>query len=147
MPDNSPNSSDVVTRFKALFNSVEPGALPDLASVYRSDIHFQDPFTDIRGIDGLSDYFGNAYCNVLYCRFEFAGTMTTGDQLALPWVMNLKHKKLAGGELVRVQGMSHLKIRQDRVIYHRDYFDAGQLLYENVPVLGSAVRFLRRYAA
>ncbi|HCW90926.1 MAG TPA: transcriptional regulator, partial [Marinobacter sp.] len=33
-----------------------------------------------------------------------------------------------------------------RIGYHRDYFDAGQLLYENVPVLGRMIRWIRGQA-
>lgn len=141
------HESAVVERFRALFNSIDPKDLPDLGTVYHPEVHFQDPFTEVDGLDALSRYFRSAYCNVLHCRFEFGPAFGTGTQQALPWTMNLRHKKLAGGQLVRVQGISHITVMDDRVVFHRDYFDAGQLLYENVPLLGPAVRLLRRYAA
>lgn len=149
MPPEShpPDDRAAVARFKDFFNGIEPGMLPDLTPVYGSDIHFQDPFTEVQGLADLNRYFRNAYSNVLHCRFDFGANVGSGDQQALPWVMSLRHRKLAGGQLVRVDGMSHIAISEDRIIFHRDYFDAGQLLYENVPVLGSAVRLLRRYAA
>lgn len=134
-------------RFKAFFNSIEPNALPDLATVYTADVHFQDPFTEAHGRDALTAYFHSAYSNVLQCRFEFGASFGSETQQALPWTMNLRHRKLAGGQLVQVHGLSHIVIQADCIAFHRDYFDAGELLYENVPVLGSAVRLLRRYAA
>jgi len=30
------------------------------------------------------------------------------------------------------------------VIYHRDYFDMGAFVYENIPVLGSVVRYTKK---
>lgn len=141
------HETDVADRFKALFNSMEADSLPDLGSVYGSAVHFQDPFTEVHGLDALEHYFRGAYSNVLHCRFEFGPGIGSAEQQALPWVMNLRHKRLNGGQLVLVNGISHITIQGERVVFHRDYFDAGQLLYENVPVLGSAVRLLRRYAA
>ena len=32
----------------------------------------------------------------------------------------------------------------DKVYRHRDYFDAGALLYEHVPLLGRVIRWLKR---
>jgi hypothetical protein len=33
------------------------------------------------------------------------------------------------------------------VVRHRDYFDAGALLYQHVPVVGSMIRWLHRRIA
>jgi hypothetical protein len=54
--------------------------------------------------------------------------------------MDVRHRRL--GE-VRLPGASHL--RYDRLITaHRDYFDAGAMLYERLPLLGPLVRAVRR---
>ena len=140
-------SADTLERFKALFNRLGPEDQGGLAEVYAPDIQFQDPLTEVIGLEALKSYFSGAYENVLSCQFDYGPAMGDDHSIALPWVMHLRHRKLASGREVRVEGMSHLRIRQDRIVYHRDYFDAGQMLYENVPVLGSAVRWLRRYAA
>jgi hypothetical protein len=40
--------------------------------------------------------------------------------------------------------VSHLELAADaRVIYHRDYWDAAEELYENVPLLGGFMRWLK----
>jgi limonene-1,2-epoxide hydrolase len=44
---------------------------------------------------------------------------------------------------LEVQGISHLKFLENQVIYHRDYFDLGEMVYEHVPVLGKIVRFIK----
>ena len=44
-------------------------------------------------------------------------------------------------------GISRLTIAEGRVLHHRDYFDAGELLYENLPLLGSAIRLVRNFAS
>ena len=52
--------------------------------------------------------------------------------------MSYRHPRLAGGGLIRVDGCSHL-LWWDKVYRHRDYFDAGNLLYEHLPLLGAAI--------
>ena len=66
-----------------------------------------------------------------------------------PWTMTLTAEGLNGGEPVSVIGISHLTFdeKTDLVIYHRDYFDMGAFIYEQVPVLGSIVRMIKRKLA
>jgi ketosteroid isomerase-like protein len=140
-------SAEAVCRFRELFNQMSSRALGELDLVYGQDIEFTDPFTSVKGLEALREYFDGAYANVIECHFEFGDTILEGDSACLTWVMNLRHKRIRRGELIRVDGISHLRLKDDRIILHRDYFDAGQLLYENLPVLGGAVRWLRKYAA
>ena len=44
-----------------------------------------------------------------------------------------------------IRGVSHLRFGDDgKVTYHRDYWDTGEELYGKLPLIGGAVRFLRR---
>ncbi len=142
-----PEPEQVIERFRQLFNRMSARELGDLGQVYSEDVRFTDPFKTVTGLEELHEYFAGAYANVIDCRFEFGSTVCDGSEACLTWVMKLRHKRIRGGELIQVDGISHLKVDNDRIILHRDYFDAGQLLYENLPVLGSAVRWLRRYAS
>jgi len=36
---------------------------------------------------------------------------------------------------------------EDKIVEHRDYFDAGELFYENVPILGGIIRTLKKKIA
>ncbi|WP_336366543.1 nuclear transport factor 2 family protein [Marinobacter sp. C2H3] len=135
-----------VQRFEALFNQLDKGNLSRLQEVYSEDVRFQDPFSQVEGLDALTHYFAGAYGNVISCRFEFAAPVISRSDVAIPWVMVLRHKRIRGGEEIRVDGMSQLKIRDDRVCYHRDYFDAGQLLYEHLPAVGRVIRWIRKHA-
>lgn len=135
-----------IEHFKALFNELDKGNLNKLQGVYSEDIRFQDPFGQVTGLDGLTHYFAGAYKNVISCRFEFEPAVANGASVALPWVMKLRHKRIRGGREISVDGISHLEIADGRVSFHRDYFDAGQLLYENLPALGRVVRWIKGQA-
>lgn len=133
-------------RFCSLFNELDKGNLHKLQDVYSEDIQFQDPFAEVHGLDELTSYFAGAYGNVIRCRFRFGAPVIQRGWCTIPWVMELQHKRIRGGKTIEVEGISHLEIRDARVRYHRDYFDAGQLLYENLPVVGGVIRWLKEHA-
>lgn len=116
------------------------------SDLYAPEGHFQDPFATVRGADAIGEYLTNAYLNVIDCRFDFGPPVIDGVRMCQPWIMQVRHRRLKGGQPLRVDGNSVLQWDGELLVFHRDYFDAGQLLYENVPVLGSAVRWLRRHA-
>ncbi|GGC71740.1 nuclear transport factor 2 family protein [Marinobacter halophilus] len=136
----------VMERFCSLFNELDKGNLHKLQDVYGEDILFRDPFGEASGLDELTSYFAGAYANVIRCRFRFETPVIQRGWCTIPWVMELQHKRIKGGKPVEVEGISHLEIRDGRVRYHRDYFDAGQLLYENLPVVGGVIRWLKEQA-
>lgn len=136
----------VIDHFCRLFNELDKGNLYKLQHVYSENIRFQDPFGQAEGLDELTKYFAEAYSNVISCQFRFGEAVIQQNRCAIPWVMELRHKRLCRGQLVTVDGISHLDIRNGRVCYHRDYFDAGQLLYENLPLLGGLIRRIREHA-
>ena len=142
------NSSlhETLRRFQQLFNNLCTGNMAELGSVYSNNVRFTDPFTTVHGIDELTGYFTDAYTNVISCDFEFADPVISGEDVCIPWVMHLQHRRIRKGKLVEVDGISQLVIRDGRVISHRDYFDVGQLLYENLPVVGGVIRWLRSQA-
>ena len=138
--------SVVLDRFCRLFNELDRGNLHKLQEVYGEDVRFQDPFSQVSGLDQLTEYFAGAYGNVIRCRFRFSDPVIDGCHCTIPWVMELQHKRLNGGRQVDVDGISVLEIRDGRVRYHRDYFDAGQLIYENLPLLGGVIRWIKEKA-
>ncbi|NVD35203.1 nuclear transport factor 2 family protein [Marinobacter lutaoensis] len=135
--------SGVLERFRQLFNELSKDNLDRLRQVYGDDIVFEDPFRRVTGLEQLTEYLAGAYGNVIRCRFRFGEPVLQQHRCALPWVMELEHKRIRGGQPVLVDGLSHLEIRNGKVRYHRDYFDAGQLLYENLPVLGGVIRWAK----
>lgn len=118
------------------------GSLPD---VYSEDIQFRDPLHALNGLQNLTDYFSGMMGQLLECRFEFHHSMEMPErgEAILFWTMHYRHKKLASGKPLELTGNSHL-LYKDKVYYHRDYFDAGSMLYEHLPLMGFAIRQVKK---
>lgn len=137
---------ETLTQFKKLFNNLSAGNIQDIRGVYSDNVTFQDPFSKVEGIEELTEYFAGAYGNVISCQFDFGDPVINGRDVCIPWIMRLRHKRIRSGHQVNVDGISQLVIHAGKVTSHRDYFDVGQLLYENLPVLGKAIRWIRSQA-
>ncbi|SOE51833.1 FIG002994: Putative transcriptional regulator [plant metagenome] len=129
--------------FARRFADLDADTLDRLPTLYTDDVRFRDPLHEIQGIQALHAYFEKLYANVESLRFDFQGMdeVRAGEGY-LRWVMTYRHPRIARGEPVQVEGCSHLLWR-DKVHAHRDYFDAGALLYEHLPLLGGAISLLK----
>lgn len=133
--------------FCAFFNNLDKDCTKSLYDVYTQDVVFIDPLHRIEGARALEAYFAGMYENVSHCRFDYHDTRQDGDTAFVIWTMHFVHPRLNGGQRISVEGCTRLRFAADgRVDRHRDYFDAGAMLYENVPLLGRAVRWLKRRA-
>ncbi|MFL1517271.1 nuclear transport factor 2 family protein [Pseudomonas prosekii] len=136
--------SEFLEHFARQFAGLNKDNLQRLGELYSDDVHFTDPLHDVHGLSDLHAYFAKLYANVSELSFDFRGF----DQVCegegyLRWVMSYRHPRLDGGRLITVDGCSHL-LWHDKVYRHRDYFDAGALLYEHLPVLGRVIAWLKR---
>ena len=150
--------SDFLHRFAKDFSVLNASNLHRLGHLYSHDVHFRDPLHEICGLKALHDYFEALYANVIEVHFDFHGADHLREGAGyLRWTMRYRHPRLRGGRAIEVQGCSYLEWhqgeghkdlgQQERVYLHQDYFDAGALLYEHVPLMGSVIGWLKRRLA
>ncbi|ATJ84384.1 nuclear transport factor 2 family protein [Halomonas beimenensis] len=135
--------------FCAFYNKLDKSCTKNLYKIYTQDVAFEDPLHRIEGLDALEDYFSSLYENVTRCRFRFHQRQRLGEQAFVTWTMHVAHPRLARGREIAVEGCSRLAFAGDgsgRVHEHRDYFDAGALLYEQLPLIGPTIRLIKRRA-
>ena len=60
----------------------------------------------------------------------------------MQWIMSYQHPKLAAGRSIDVAGISHIRF-EEKIFYHRDYYDLGEMLYEHIPLYGWITRRLK----
>ena len=136
--------TEPLSRFIALYQQLNLQQLHRLPEVYADEVVFIDPAHRIEGLAALNDYFAALYQRLAYCRFEIISQQQQGTQAWLSWVMTFSHPRLAAGQPIRVEGATRLEFdAAGKVMVHRDYFDLGSLLYEQLPLLGPLVRLIK----
>ncbi|PWB31387.1 transcriptional regulator [Pseudomonas sp. SDI] len=139
--------SEFLQRFARRFSEVDAEHLELLAELYSDDVQFRDPLHCVEGLPALRDYFAQLYANVQDLQFEFHAYDQVGEGLGyLRWTLRFRHPRLKNAELIEVRGCSCL-MWDSKVRLHHDYFDAGALLYEHLPLLGGAIGWLKRRLA
>ncbi len=129
--------------FLSAFNRATSDGLDELLALYANNCVFIDPFHHLEGVHALRDYFTQMYANVTSCQFEKIRLIEQSNQFCLVWAMHLAHPKLAKGERYNVSGNSVVEYIDQKIIFHQDYYDAGEMLYEKLPLFGSAVRLIK----
>lgn len=138
-------SQQQIDAFAQGFASLNSDNLERLAELYHPEVQFTDPLHQVHGLAALEAYCSNLYSNLKSVRFEFSQCSPVDDEQALLcWTLYYRHPRLAGGREVSVPGVSQVWLRDAKVYRHRDHYDAGALLYEHIPLLGSVIRLLKR---
>lgn len=139
------NTSDHLQAFRQLYAHLnkETLSLSLLKNVYAEEVTFIDPFHRFKGLSQLHGYFENLYDNVTQIDFHFSDAIQQDDSAVQAWKMIYKHPKLNKGKEISLEGVSQLAWQGSGINYHRDFFDAGQLLYEHIPVIGWAIRKIK----
>ena len=130
--------------YRRYLETLRPETLPELLKYVSADVHFQDPFNDVHGIDAMAEIFRHVFELVGPVRFtvyqaQAAGRVGLfswrfeGQLFGKPWVFN---------------GTSVITFDEDgMVIVHIDHWDAAQNFYERLPLIGWLFAWLRRRLA
>lgn len=135
-------SNQLIASLMTLFEDFSLDNLSRLDEIYTQDVEFVDPVHKIDGILSLKHYLKQMAVNLSHYKIRYVDVLTGENSAYLTWEMDFASKKLSGGEIITVRGMSHLKFTS-RVYFHEDCYDLGALVYEHLPVLGGITRSLK----
>lgn len=132
-----PRAQAVVT----LFENLQPTDVARLDRLYTEHAFFKDPFNEVRGLAAIQRIFAHMFEALEAPRFRILDVLVQEQQAFLTWNFEFR----LAGRTRSIHGSSHLRFARDgRIAYHRDYWDAAEQLYEQIPLLGGLLRLLRR---
>lgn len=126
------------------FNNFDGKNFDTLDQFYSQQVKFVDPVGEVEGLDRLKAYYAHAYKNVKSIRFEFKEFVQQDLKTGASWSMHLAVQGLNGGREYVVSGFSYFHFnKKGEVIFHRDYVDLGEMVYERLPVQGPILRGIK----
>jgi steroid Delta-isomerase len=141
-----PDHTEHLERLVHFFETLKPETVSDLGNIYAQDVYFKDPFNEVKGILATTQIFQHMFTQVNDPRFIVTSHILQGDNAFLVWDFVFTMKRFSS-EKQTIRGASHIRFdRTGLTIYHRDYWDAAEELYEKLPVLGGLMRFLKKSA-
>ena len=131
-----------IERFTTFYQELSPDNISQLPDIYSEDITLIDPVGTHHGLNTLHNYFDNLLTGATSSNFVIHQILPhkTSEPLqdtsfTVTWTMSFATPKLNRGNLIHVDGITLLKIRHDKIYFHQDYYDMGQMVYEHVPLL------------
>jgi len=136
----------LLERFCTLYQSLNKDNLAGLKEIYSDNVLFVDPMHQVHGIEALTAYFSHLYENMDYCHFHIDQVIAQEGQACIVWRMEYAHQKIKKGQRIVVEGASHLQF-SEKIDNHRDYLDLGQMLYEQLPLIGAVIKTIKKRAS
>ena len=132
------------TGFYAQFSPDRIGT--QLDQTYAPDVYFNDTLKEVRGSATLAHYLAESARAVADCRVEYQDiTRNVEGEYLVRWKMMIRFRKFARGLETWSVGISHLRFGSDgRVVYHQDYWNAADGVYQHIPILGGLIRAIRK---
>ncbi len=133
-----------IEKAKSFFLKLNKDSMSLVDDFYHPQVKFQDPVHKLEGSLAVKKYYQKLYENVDSIYFEFSDGVESDDKIALTWRMFLKSPSIQSGSEITVDGVSIIKFDAGgKAIWHRDYFDMGEFIYERVPVLKSIIKYIK----
>ncbi len=124
----------------AMFERLAPDMLDELGQVVTNDIHFVDPFNDVRGFAEMSEIFGDMSKRTQSPKCVVLDWQVSGVNAYVRWRFTAGLPVLGRFETL---GVSHLILADDgKIAEHIDYWDSAPI-YMRVPLIGRLVKALR----
>ncbi len=136
-----------LARFARFFSDFSPAKVASLLDdTYAEHLYFHDTLKFIGSREALREYLGHSAAAVESCVVRIDEVMGNGrGDYYLRWAMRIRFRRFARGRDTDSIGMSHLRFDADgRVIFHQDFWNAAEGLFQYVPLLGWMIRAIQR---
>ena len=133
-------------RFKGVFAEFAPEAIrARAAGVYAADAYFNDQVKELHGAGEIAPYLARSAEMLASWSIRFDDLVEGDREFYLRWEMTFATRGAQDKPPVVAPGISHLRLDADgMVIMHQDFWDSTAGIFERVPVLGAAIRAVKR---
>ena len=135
---------DIIARYADAFATLTPDNMAVLMATVSPDIHFTDPFNDVRGREAFRGIFEHMFATCEAPRFQIVDIARpedgAGDRAYLRWRMSGRIKAWPRTSL-DLEGMSEIHIGADGLVsLHIDHWDSASQLLARLPLIGAILR-------
>jgi len=143
--NNHQTQSELISAFKLFYKDMKQADFINLADIYAEDIVFCDPIHELRQLPDVIAYLESSVEKLEQCKFEYLDEVIADGVAFIKWNMHFLHPSISP-KVQTLRGVTHLLINE-KITYHEDIYDVGAMVYEHLPLMGSAARLIKRRMA
>lgn len=130
--------------FAGLYGDLSgPNVTARVREVYAADAWFNDTIATEVGIEAIEKYLLKTAEGAEKVQARVNDVAVSGADVYVRWTMEIRAKNLAGGQPIVTEGISQLRFDRDgRIILHQDFWNPATGIYQHLPLLGPAIRFV-----
>lgn len=136
----------LLQQFKDFYSQFSAANISQIDTIYTQDIEFHDPVHCLQGQLAVKAYLRKMAAGLKHYRIRYLDELVGEDNAYFTWEMEFAHKSLAGGEVITIRGMTRIRFTS-KIFHHEDCYDLGALVYEQVPVLRTLTRQIKKRLA
>ncbi|MEP4891040.1 MAG: nuclear transport factor 2 family protein [Aliiglaciecola sp.] len=134
----------LLKEFENFYRNMSVTSIARLGDIYAQNATLIDPLSEHQGLENIQGYFENLLTNTSKCECSIQHITHQSTDIFVTWKMLIVHPKLNSGNEFYIDGISHLKSNDEKIVFHRDYYDLGEMIYEQVPVLKFVIKTLKK---
>lgn len=112
-------------------------ALGELLALYDESVHFRDPVHDVRGLAAFAEMNRKFLRSVRSLEIDVVDLVEGETSFFVAWTMRLTPRV---GPAVSVDGVTHVRHRDGKIVEQRDHFDMAGSALDALPGVGAAYR-------
>lgn len=131
-------------RFSALYADLdEKNVRKRVRETYAPDAWFNDTVSTEVGIDAIERYLLKTARGAAAIHATVQDVAVSGSDCYVRWSMEVRTKNLAGGQPIVTEGISQLRFDgEGRIVLHQDFWNPSAGIYQHLPLIGPAIRFV-----
>jgi len=137
------SESVAVKRFAHFYSNVTSDSVrAQIGSVYAENLFFNDTLKTMRTRSALESYFVKTAEHADAMKVTVEDVARSGANYYARWTMEVRYK--GASDPVFTIGMTQLRFNeQGLIVFHQDFWDSTAGFFEHLPVLGSAIRWIK----
>lgn len=131
-------------KFAGLYSNLSPQNVnARVRDTYAAEAWFNDTIATEVGIDAIERYLLKTARGADKINATVQDVAVSGSDCYVRWTMEVRTKNLADGKPIVTEGVSQLRFDEHgRIILHQDFWNPSAGIYQHLPLLGPAIRFV-----
>lgn len=123
------------------FEKLTPRSVRLIEKIAAPNMYFKSPINEAHGIEGVEGIFKHIFKTVQNPKLK---VMDYGFGQQGAGYIRWRFSYVSKGKPQNVEGMSEIIFNDDgQIISHIDHWDAGEVVYEKLPLLNAVIRFVK----